>query len=70
MAQTVKDPTLSLQQLGALPWCGFYLWSRKLSYVVGVAKIKISTVLLSLLSPRYVLLFVHHNSIDFICARF
>ena len=39
MAQWVKDPALSLQQLGSLLWCVFSFWPRNL-YAVGMAKKK------------------------------
>ena len=38
MVQQVKDPALSLQQLGSLPWCRFDSWPRELSNAMGVTK--------------------------------
>ena len=38
MAQWVKDPALSLQQLGLLLWHGFSLWPEELPHAAGAAK--------------------------------
>jgi len=42
VAQWVKDPALSLQQLGSLPWCGFNPWPWEHPHAVGVAPQKIA----------------------------
>ena len=38
MAQGVKDPALSLQQLGPLLWHGFSPWPRNFHMLWGMAK--------------------------------
>lgn len=40
MAQKVKDPALSLQRLGLLPWHRFDPWPREFPHAMGVAKKK------------------------------
>ena len=38
MVQQVKDPVLSLQQLGLQLWHGFNAWARKLPHAKGMTK--------------------------------
>ena len=35
MAQLVKDPALSVQQLGSLLWCGFDPWLGECPHAMG-----------------------------------
>ena len=40
VARQVKDPALSLQQLGSLLWHGFYPWPKKFPHAMGAEEKK------------------------------